>query len=846
MPTVVLGPRCNRRVTCDSDPHNDRSESALAINPLDPYNMVGSSKRFTDPHTYAFSLAAYFTFDGGQIWGEAPPLQLLNTGDVDGAGVVWTGDPWAGLSDPAVTWDDIGNAYLIGLLFGVPTQADPYHFLGMAAYKSTDGGRTWSLPTVIHRGQDDKQWTAGDTNPGSPYHGNVYAVWDDLASGQLAFARTTDHGTSWIGVAAQPAGTGINNEMVYGEINVASDGTIYIFGLGSSAIRFTVSNDGGQSFSPPAVVAAGITGVPGNLPGGRFRLETMPSGCCGSGKVIVCAWPDYRDGVARIYYNYSGDGGAHWLGSPAGDPLLTGAVASAANQHDFMPQIISTPDGEIGCAFYEFGPKGGGEFPPNLISVVLAVSTDDGGSFPNRVTVTDQPWDPTVDEVWAHGDPNVTFIGDYFGLDASRLGFFPFWTDTRTGVQEIFTARVAVNPGDLYIRDSGGDTGDVPSPDIVFWESPDIVVRRQPDGDVTFVDQDLLRDGVTHHYIYGRVRNRGPNDAAAVRLAATIGNFPSLLGLPGGEFWYPQDWYQGDWDTAPLQLNHLYLGESDPKPVANGATVILGPITWPAAQIPPPGTWHPCLLGEVRSPGDDSAGGTYGCDIVADPADFCPHGSFVIGDNNACQRNLSYANAPALSAARIDLPFIVGSVWDKRARFVELIVDKGRELAETPMTLRLEPIGLPGGISMPECEPAEIVFTGQCRVIVRVGPCEVGEIGTVQGTVWRPRCPKPGPSAPTETAFGGQKSGNVWQLLQPRATAGFPLGAGEIRKATLSFTTPRTLAAGLTTKVRVMQRKDRKIVTGGVTLQLTVFDRHDGQSEAERQIRRRRRRSPSE
>ena len=65
MPPTVLGPRCNRQVSCSPDPHNDRSESALVVNPLDPYNMVGSSKKFTDPSTYAFSLVAYYTFDGG-------------------------------------------------------------------------------------------------------------------------------------------------------------------------------------------------------------------------------------------------------------------------------------------------------------------------------------------------------------------------------------------------------------------------------------------------------------------------------------------------------------------------------------------------------------------------------------------------------------------------------------------------------------------------------------------------------------------------------------------------------------------------------------------------------------
>src|SRR5437879_5241900 len=83
----------------------------------------------------------------------------------------------------------------------------------------------------------------------------------DRGSGQLAFARTTNGGATWIGVGAQPAGSGITGEMIFGEINVASDGTIYVFGLddGGSAIEFVKSTDGGQSFSAAQPVATGIT-----------------------------------------------------------------------------------------------------------------------------------------------------------------------------------------------------------------------------------------------------------------------------------------------------------------------------------------------------------------------------------------------------------------------------------------------------------------------------------------------------------------------------------------------------------------------------------------------------------
>jgi hypothetical protein len=181
--------------------------------------------------------------------------------------------------------------------------------------------------------------------------------------------------------------------------------------------------------------------------------------------MVAVAWADFRQGVSRIYYAASPNGGASWSTGPSGQPLLSGALP-AGFQH-FHPQIAANPNGVIGCAFYEFGAK-----PATLlIDVIMAQSVDGGVSF-NQATVTDQPWDPTVDAPWSHGDSNVTFIGDYFGLDASAAGLYPLWTDTRTGIQELWTdivpARVYVTiPKGVYgqvaqildgiIQDGGGD-----------------------------------------------------------------------------------------------------------------------------------------------------------------------------------------------------------------------------------------------------------------------------------------------------------------------------------------------------------------------------------------------------
>src|SRR5260370_31507687 len=228
---LILGPRYNIRVTCDASPSNDRSESTIEVNPTNPYNLIGSSKRFTDPHTYAFSLAEYSTFDAGRSWQEAAPLGLL-------AG-------WDGVSDPTVVFDDVGGVYLVALPF---QGADP---IAIAVYKSTDGGLTWSAPNLIHSALgDDKQSAAGDTNPGSPYHGRVYAAWD--GPGGLLFGRTIDYGTSWRGPGANPVRTSLAPDSFGPQVVGAAGSSVYICFIAGADMQFVKSTDGGDSFPDPA------------------------------------------------------------------------------------------------------------------------------------------------------------------------------------------------------------------------------------------------------------------------------------------------------------------------------------------------------------------------------------------------------------------------------------------------------------------------------------------------------------------------------------------------------------------------------------------------------------------
>jgi hypothetical protein len=431
----------NIQVTHDNNANHARSESFIAINPNNPLQVVSASKKFFNIETYSFTLATEYSGDGGRTWADSAPLTL------PGASTVMT--------DPALAWDDSGNVFLVGLGGTIGTTPPVVSATTgiIAMYKSVDGGQAWSPPYLIPgTGGADKQWAAGDSNPSSPYHGNVYAVWDNTgtvppnAQTGVAFARTLDHGASWVGAGGSPAGSLIATQGVYPEMAVTGDGFIYIVTTDGNQIYLLVSTDGGDTFQPSgAQPAAGITplttpplnetdsGFPA-FPGGTFRLITDPT-ICAAGPLVLIAWPDLREGAARIYYARSIDAGATWTTGPAGQPLLTQSIA-ATLQH-FHAQIRVDPNGVFGCTYYEFGPK-----PSKaLIDVIMSQSFDRGLTFDYYI-VTDQPWDPSIDAPLAEAYPQTTFIGDYLGLDANVQGFLPLWTDTRTQIQELWTAIV--------------------------------------------------------------------------------------------------------------------------------------------------------------------------------------------------------------------------------------------------------------------------------------------------------------------------------------------------------------------------------------------------------------------
>jgi hypothetical protein len=457
-----LFPQGNVQVT-SGNPKQARSESVVATNPKDTQHLIAASKKFSNPATYRFAVGVRVSSDGGLHWPNEVKLPTLPEWGDFGSGPGQ--DAVTGMTDPATTFDDFGNAFLVGepIRFQQGGQIDT---VGMYVYKSTDNGLTWGAPKALHVGDlsDDKAWIASDNTPSSLFYGHVYIVWG--AGSPLRFARSVDHGASWTGVGTSATGTSLANVTFGPEISVGPDGVVHIAWHmdGGTTVEYMRSTDGGATFEAQKSIATNVKSLRNSLdivdgwphfPGATFRVITVVTGCAFRSRAFgwpggpggpfgwtnphhyIVAWSDYREGAARIYYRASSDGGATFTGPVEGTPLLA-PNSVPAELHHFHPQIVATRNGVVGCAYYEYGPKGG----KNLIDVLLSASRDHGNTFTETATVTQKPWDPAIDAPFSHGDPKVTFIGEYFGLDVSESAFDVLWTDTRTGVQELFFDRI--------------------------------------------------------------------------------------------------------------------------------------------------------------------------------------------------------------------------------------------------------------------------------------------------------------------------------------------------------------------------------------------------------------------
>jgi hypothetical protein len=263
-PNVFTGGGAPRNIRVNQDCSLRRqAEEWVGVNPRDGRNVLAGQ----NDSVIGFNHCGYdWSLDRGRTWGSvgtAPPpfwQELFLTGDTSDA-----------CSDPAGTFDHLGNAYVTGVFFDVadiessiwvaksnyPIKGRFYHEPRESAfqeYQTAVMGEPANSadPNIFH----DKELMVADARPESPKKGRVYVTWtrfetnDTPVGGRspIVFSQSTDGGATWSpqviisGSAAfctafsgTPGNPNACDQDQGSHAAVGPDGTIYvIFGNGNT------------------------------------------------------------------------------------------------------------------------------------------------------------------------------------------------------------------------------------------------------------------------------------------------------------------------------------------------------------------------------------------------------------------------------------------------------------------------------------------------------------------------------------------------------------------------------------------------------------------------------------
>lgn len=461
-----------------------QTEPCIAVNPTNPDNLIMA----LDDYSF-YGDAIYVSVDGGVTWDGPIGMKVL------------MGDEWGG--NPALAFDRKGNAYFAQMSIGyrwirVFDKAFVAEIASIALYRSSDGGLTWSDPTVAAQGTVyvssaektltvtflDRPWMTVGPDPKDPSRDNVYLTYTEFAIHYpiieeypyigspriditIKLVRSTDGGLTFSSpVAVTPtyeyyAGEEYRRIVQGSQSAVAPDGTLYVAYYdslddgpwnGLFAPTVTWSKDGGLTFSKPVMIDFKHEldyWVPPTLfrawPSMSPRIAVGPEG---NVYVVFAANPmgseDPDD--SDIFFSKSTDGGRSWSKAVRVNDDLT-------TRDQFFPSISVSKNGTIHIAFADRR-----DDPVDVCYHIYYTRSDDYGEtwLPNS-RVSDYPSNPNF------GIP--FFLGDYFSMAASDEDVYITWTDTRLGrlgypSSNAAIARMRSIPSpSIYISPPSGPTG---------------------------------------------------------------------------------------------------------------------------------------------------------------------------------------------------------------------------------------------------------------------------------------------------------------------------------------------------------------------------------------------------
>ena len=381
------------------------------------------------PFTPEF-IVTYRSVDGGASWhAGGRPAQPAAGPAGDDVTVAFGGD---------------GRGYVCAARSGHGTSlgpARPDANRAVYVWRTDDGGRSFSAPVTLVEGiYSDHPWVAAGQGPSGH---DVYVAWGAGASHTAVdFTRSGNGGQSFeaprriLGEARSPSLVSAGPQVAAGPdglVCVVCDWTTQQDPSGdlTGQVVAVCSTDAGDSFAAPVRLGAESAAIA--LPGG-VRPNSGPAVAISPrGGALYVAFPVHKPGAAHsdIVVTASRDRGRTWS-TPVTATPDDGVIY-------FQPNVAVDEAGRV--AISAFALEGG------RMDEVLLVSGAGELRFgpPLRVTTTSfSPLDPTTA---SRGKYGIWWLGDWQGIAASAGAFHLVWNDTRTGTLDLFAATFVESPG---------------------------------------------------------------------------------------------------------------------------------------------------------------------------------------------------------------------------------------------------------------------------------------------------------------------------------------------------------------------------------------------------------------
>jgi hypothetical protein len=401
-----------------------RSESDIRIDYWNASRIIAGSNNIGGSGQQAM----YFSSNGGATWGQTF-LPFTSTDSFH--------------SDPTVDWTSDGTAW--STTIGIRGNT-----LKMRAYKSTNGGATWTFDNTFSGSQKatDKQIMWADHSATSPFKDNLYVCWHNNAP-QFVNRRTA---AGW-GTPLQISGTETTGTAIGCDVKSNANGEVFVFwpATGNRRILMAKSTNGGTSWAAPKIITTTFDSYDIGVPSfNSRRILIYTSGAAyrtATKNLVYAAWGDLTGATgcttavnepgsniastckARVWFARSTDGGTTW-----GAPVMINNQPSLNDQYNHWLGVDETT-GRLAIIYYDTV----GDATRKKSNVWYQTSTDDGVTWSAATKITTV----TTDETIAGADLGNQY-GDYNALSIHMGKIFPSWTDRRSGgKEEIWTAPIS-------------------------------------------------------------------------------------------------------------------------------------------------------------------------------------------------------------------------------------------------------------------------------------------------------------------------------------------------------------------------------------------------------------------